>query len=201
VLNGGRPLHGSSCSLQFKRWTRLANASSASLPNLVDVELHGIPTHAWELATAELLLSDACWIRSLHPDTVARRDLTSFRLTAWCTQPELLSDAIDLHILEPPAAAEEPLPVMRTLVYPIKATATAMALPAADTYAARHRSAMALIGAVDIAGIYFPEDLPHRRRRRRRRGVQPLGSRCTLAWGPLLSLATTCMPLEPGPPP
>ncbi|KAK3157159.1 hypothetical protein QOZ80_2AG0116970 [Eleusine coracana subsp. coracana] len=82
VLNGGRPLHGPTFSVQFKRWSRLANATGTELPVLVDVELQGIPAHAWDRATAAQILGESCWIRSVHPDTVARRDLTSFKVTA-----------------------------------------------------------------------------------------------------------------------
>jgi hypothetical protein len=56
--------------LVFRRWSRLRNASVVVLPSLVDVELKGIPAHAWELETAKHLLDEWCWVRGLHPDTV-----------------------------------------------------------------------------------------------------------------------------------
>lgn len=53
VFNNGQPWHGPSFSLLFKRWTRLAHADSAVLPDLVNVELRGVPAHAWDIATAQ----------------------------------------------------------------------------------------------------------------------------------------------------
>ncbi|KAF8647457.1 hypothetical protein HU200_065368 [Digitaria exilis] len=100
VLNGGRPVVGPEFSFQFKRWSRLVNASCTELPVLVDVELRGVPAHAWDKKTAAQLLGDSCWICSLHQDTVDRRDLTAFKVSAWCTASELVL-ADDLFIPEP----------------------------------------------------------------------------------------------------
>jgi hypothetical protein len=57
VFNRGLPLCGSGFTLFFKRWTRLALASGAILPSTVEVELRGVPAHAWEKTVAQQLLS------------------------------------------------------------------------------------------------------------------------------------------------
>ena len=59
---------------------------------------------------AEHLLDEWCWIRTLHPDTVDRRDYSTFRLSAWCSQPEKIPAAMELVIVKPPA------PVVRSLM-------------------------------------------------------------------------------------
>jgi hypothetical protein len=60
VFNGGSPMHGPSFSLFFKRWTGLAQEEATALPSFVEVELHGVPAHAWEISTAQLLLGSSC---------------------------------------------------------------------------------------------------------------------------------------------
>ncbi|GJN28729.1 hypothetical protein PR202_gb16887 [Eleusine coracana subsp. coracana] len=121
VFNGGRPIHGPGFTLLLKWWSRLAHALGATLPTPIDVELWGVPAHAWELTTAQQLLNGWCWVRSRHPDTLARHDL-SFRLSAWCMRQELIPTAIDLLIAEPTDAEIEAPPLKRGLVYPIDAT-------------------------------------------------------------------------------
>ncbi|CAN6243339.1 unnamed protein product [Urochloa humidicola] len=77
VCNGGRPLISTSPPLQLhiRRWTRLLDSKGASLVSPVEVDIRGMPAHAWELATAELLLSNHCWIAAVHPDVADRRDV------------------------------------------------------------------------------------------------------------------------------
>lgn len=60
VYNQGQPFHGPNFSLHTKRWTRLALAQGVALPILVDIELRGIPAHAWEKSTAQQLLNNVC---------------------------------------------------------------------------------------------------------------------------------------------
>ncbi|CAN6360594.1 unnamed protein product [Urochloa humidicola] len=71
VLNGSCPFTSMSPPLRLhvQRWTRLIDAKAGSLTTPIEVDLQGIPAHAWELATAELLLSDHCWIDGVHPDS------------------------------------------------------------------------------------------------------------------------------------
>jgi hypothetical protein len=125
VFNGGAPLHGPGFSLFFKRWTRLANAEAVTLPVSIDVELRGIPAHAWERSTAQHILGGSCWVHSLHADTVVRRDLSVFRVSAGCLRPDLLPTAMKLLIPDPaPAGAESP-PVKRGLLYPVQVSLAA----------------------------------------------------------------------------
>lgn len=60
IYNEGRPIPLPPFTLVCRRWSRFKNASSASLPILVDVKLQGIPAHAWELETVEHLLDEWC---------------------------------------------------------------------------------------------------------------------------------------------
>jgi hypothetical protein len=66
VFNGGRIFRGPQFDLVFERWTCCANASTSTLPALVDVEIRGIPAHVWSRATADQLLRDSCIIADLH---------------------------------------------------------------------------------------------------------------------------------------
>jgi len=70
VYNGGQPFITSSLQLHIRRWKHQTRAAGGdSLPLLLDIELHGIPEHVWELDTAEQLLNKHCAIQGLHPDT------------------------------------------------------------------------------------------------------------------------------------
>jgi len=92
------------------------------LPQMVDVEVRGVPAHVWKLETAEHLLDEWCWVHALHPDTVQRRDYSSFRLSAWCSSPERIPAAMDLVVVEPPAPVVEVPPVKRALSYAVSIT-------------------------------------------------------------------------------
>jgi hypothetical protein len=118
VLNKGLPLPGPGFTLFFKRWTRLALASGAVLPSSVEIELRGIPAHAWDRSTVQQILKGVCWIQSAHPDSEARRDLSVFRVLAWCLQPNIVLATVNLFI--PEATAEvETLLSKRGLAYPL----------------------------------------------------------------------------------
>ncbi|CAD6204738.1 unnamed protein product [Miscanthus lutarioriparius] len=125
VYNEGRPLHLPLFTLFFRRWFRFKGASAVVLPSLVDIELRGIPAHAWELETAEHLLDEWGWVRELHPATIDRKDYSVFRLKAWCSQPELIPTTLDLDIVEPPIQVEDFPPVKRALRYEIKIAVSA----------------------------------------------------------------------------
>jgi hypothetical protein len=64
VFNDGSIFRGPQFDLVFKRWTRCANAAATSLPTLINVEIRGIPAHAWSRSTADFLLRDSCIISS-----------------------------------------------------------------------------------------------------------------------------------------
>ncbi|RCV21634.1 hypothetical protein SETIT_4G153600v2 [Setaria italica] len=123
VYNEGRPIHLPLIALHCRRWSRLKDATGVSLPQLVDIEIRGVPAHVWEMETAEHLLDEWCWIRGLHPDTIDRRDYSSFQLSAWCLQPEKIPTAMELVVVEPPAPlVEDDPPLKRALSYDIKIT-------------------------------------------------------------------------------
>jgi hypothetical protein len=60
VLNNDPPLLRPSFSLLFKCWTRRALAARAAFLTAVDVELRGIPAHAWDKETVQQLLNGSC---------------------------------------------------------------------------------------------------------------------------------------------
>lgn len=109
----------SSSRLHFTRWTRHAFSTGAVLSDLVDIKLHGIPDHAWELSTMEQLLNEYCWTSDLHPNTTELCDRISFRVRAWCFQPCLIPNSMELLIAEPTVILEEDPPIKRVMAYPI----------------------------------------------------------------------------------
>ena len=68
----------------------------------VEVELKGIPAHAWDLVTAEILLDELYWIDGLHLNNADCRDV--FMVKAWCSDPALFPSEMKLDIVEPPLA-------------------------------------------------------------------------------------------------
>ena len=78
--------------------------------------------HAWDLDTAKQLLDESCIINEVHPSTATDRDV--FRLSAWCTRPELIPASMDLLIEEPQLADGEVASGRLALAYPMKISAT-----------------------------------------------------------------------------
>ncbi|KAF8669884.1 hypothetical protein HU200_051063 [Digitaria exilis] len=119
VFDDGRPFISTSPPLRLhvRRWSRLLDSRAASLSSPIEVDIHGIPAHAWELSTAELLLSDYCWIGAVHPEVAERRDV--FKVMAWSSSPALIPPGLDLELVEPPAHVEDHQPAKRTLVYSV----------------------------------------------------------------------------------
>jgi hypothetical protein len=107
VFNEGRIFRGPQFDLVFKRWTRCANASAATLSTLVNVEIKGIPAHAWSRAAAEHLLRDSCLISKLHLPTVLKTDFSSFGLRTWCVDLKNFHREMILLISESGLAARE----------------------------------------------------------------------------------------------
>jgi len=89
-------------------------------------------------------------VHELHPDTVDRRDYSSFRLKAWCSKPELIPAVMDLDIVEPPVHDED---LKRALSYEIKVAV----------------SVAPLSGVNGVPPAPPPQDDPGHGRRRRRR--------------------------------
>lgn len=119
AYNNGELYHAPRFSLKFRRWTRFAHATGDSLPTLVEVVLRGIPAHAWDRSTAELLLRDSCHVLELHPATASKLDLSAFRLQAWCHDPASLRRSGELFIVEPSVAAGRSAVPMQGLCYHI----------------------------------------------------------------------------------
>ncbi|CAO2205839.1 unnamed protein product [Urochloa humidicola] len=117
VYNGGQPIIDESLRLHVMRWRRLIGSSVSSLPTAVDIELRGIPAHAWDLATSEQLLNEFCWIGGIHPANDERRDV--FRVAAWCSTPERIPTEMDLDIIEPQLLEDGSVPAKRLFSYPI----------------------------------------------------------------------------------
>ncbi|GJN37088.1 hypothetical protein PR202_gb26010 [Eleusine coracana subsp. coracana] len=98
--SAGPPQGSGVVRIHCHRWTRQAIASGAALPSLVDVELCGIPAHAWawEMSTAESQLNPFGWPQRLDHATRNREDYSVFRVSAWCFKPEEVPRSRDLHI-------------------------------------------------------------------------------------------------------
>jgi hypothetical protein len=159
VFNGGAPLQGAGFSLFFKRWTRLANAEAVTLPVATDVELRGIPAHAWEWSTAQHILGGSCWVHSLHADTVARRDLLVFLASAWCLWPDLLPTAMKLLIPAPALTEAESPPMKRGLLYPVQVSLAAAGAPPPPLASAAGPGAAAPLAPVSPLSVISPPSL------------------------------------------
>jgi hypothetical protein len=119
-FNNQHPSENESFRLHFRRWTRQAFASSAVLPVLVDVLMHGIPAHAWDLSTAKQLLNPFRWIQEIHEVTRNRDDLSVFQVSVWCLPPDSLPASRDLVIVEPVVQQPGDLLRKKVLVYPVR---------------------------------------------------------------------------------
>jgi hypothetical protein len=126
VYNGGRPIITTSARLHVMRWTRFIQASAACLSVAVEVDLKGIPAHAWDPVTAEVLLDELCLIVGVHPRNADRRDV--FTVKAWCSDPALFPPVMTLEIVEPHMATGADV---RTLTYPIMVTVRPLVEPGA----------------------------------------------------------------------
>jgi hypothetical protein len=85
----------------YKRWSRFFDSSGRTLPQLVDLELDGIPVHMWETATVEHLINPFAWLFKVHPDTSGLSDLVSFRCSVWCIDTSMIPESRELWITEP----------------------------------------------------------------------------------------------------
>jgi hypothetical protein len=127
VFNGGRHFLAPGFSLKFKRWSRFIHATGGSLPLLANVELRGIPAHAWDRSTVERLLCNLGLIKSVHQCSLDRSDLDVFRVLAWWADGSELRREVDLFIKEPVHGLDESSEKL-CLVYPILIEATPVAL-------------------------------------------------------------------------
>lgn len=88
-------------SMSIKPWSRLVNAFPGELHHKVQVELQGIPLHAWNATTTSDLLRPWCLLESIDPDTLAQTDLTTLKVTARTTRPEFIPKHRTLVVPEP----------------------------------------------------------------------------------------------------
>ncbi|KAK1647756.1 hypothetical protein QYE76_065561 [Lolium multiflorum] len=70
-------------SLLFEPWSRQVGAVLREAPFLADVEVYGIPGHAWEERTVTALLDGCGTIDEVDPETASRRDMSCFRASVW----------------------------------------------------------------------------------------------------------------------
>jgi len=94
-------IRSSTFSLLSKKWSKFLGSSGVSLPIPVEVQLTGIPLHAWELSTVQQLLNQCVWVHEVHPDTLELRNLDVFRCSGWCFDPATIPASRDLWIVEP----------------------------------------------------------------------------------------------------
>jgi hypothetical protein len=112
-------LRAGSFSVVCKKWSRLMESRGALLPVLINVELQGIPIHAWETSTVDHLLNPFAWIHQVHPNTLNLKDVAVFRCSAWCLDPSAIPSSKELWIVEPPFAVEGDPAGKRVLVYSV----------------------------------------------------------------------------------
>lgn len=87
--------------LLLRPWSRRTHAASGGLCVHTELEIEGVPTNAWSLATAEAVLAPTAWVERLHPLTRSRADMGVLRLTAWCLDPAAIPREVDLHVVDP----------------------------------------------------------------------------------------------------
>jgi hypothetical protein len=77
-------------SLVLKHWWHQLTANVENLRFKVQLEICGIPAHAWNLSMAQQLLSSSC--SHVHPSTASssKADFQLFMVEALCVHPDLI---------------------------------------------------------------------------------------------------------------
>jgi hypothetical protein len=88
-------------TLLFSPWSRRNNAQPAEMVMLAELEICGIPLHAWEQRTAEALLHGSGVVESVDASTMNRYDMSCFKLTAWTHSVEAIPTVRWLAVPEP----------------------------------------------------------------------------------------------------
>ncbi|KAL5676276.1 hypothetical protein ACJX0J_012407, partial [Zea mays] len=179
AFDGGRIVNLSpTTKIHVMRWSRTLNSSAAaSLPFQVEIEVSGIPAHAWELETVHALLNQWCWIADLHPDCERQREV--FKVTAWCSSPGSIPKEFKLEIVDPVTTDGGML--RRSLVYPIRVSVKVLDRPD-------------MLQSLQPSPPPAEDDLDQGRRRRRRRsrrssfGINAPGKGSTTAVLPRVSV-------------
>ncbi|KAE8805773.1 hypothetical protein D1007_18121 [Hordeum vulgare] len=119
-LRGEHFISSGRFSLSLRPWCKLDRAGAGELEYRVELELRGIPAHAWLLSTAEHLLGDCCWIERLHPRTRSRDDMAVFRVSRRAHDPAAIRRAAVLEIVEQlPGRVPSEASAVRTLTFPV----------------------------------------------------------------------------------
>jgi hypothetical protein len=88
-------------TLLFSPWSRHNNVQPAEMAMLAELEIRGIPSHAWEQRTAEALLHGSGVVESVDASTMNRYDMSCFKLTAWTHSVEAIPAVRWLAVPEP----------------------------------------------------------------------------------------------------
>lgn len=94
------PLPVAGTSLVLLPWTRLAHAEAAVMKFKASIELEGIPPHAWDVDTAAKILAPSCWLDNVEEQTRNKTDLSSYKLSAWTSDPRAIPKVVWLFIAE-----------------------------------------------------------------------------------------------------
>uniref|UniRef100_A0A8I6WSI8 Uncharacterized protein n=1 Tax=Hordeum vulgare subsp. vulgare TaxID=112509 RepID=A0A8I6WSI8_HORVV len=112
-------------ALSLRPWCKLAHAGAGELEYRVELELRGIPAHAWLLSTAEHVLGGSCWIERLHPRTRSREDMAVFRVSGRAHDLADIRRAATLEIIEQlPGRVPSEAPSIGTLTFPVSIALT-----------------------------------------------------------------------------
>jgi hypothetical protein len=88
-------------SLFFRHWNQQAQATQVTMRTKVNLVIEGVPPHAWDCEVVEELLGKSCAVEEVSLETRSRRDLSTFRLSAWTTDVEEIPVARTLVVPEP----------------------------------------------------------------------------------------------------
>ena len=136
-MNGDHLVSCPRFTLSIRPWCKLAHAGTGGFEHHVELELYGIPAHAWHLETAEHILGASVWIERLHPRTRSRADLAMFRLAGRTHDPATIPREATLVIVEQLPHPTSSTMSVRTLAYPIR---IALARTELDIHARRMQS-------------------------------------------------------------
>lgn len=79
-------------------WSPLFDGKPASASYRVHMELVGIPEHAWSRSTAASILARSCKVLSVDKATEQKRDMSSFKLVCWSSNPDDIPCEVTLRI-------------------------------------------------------------------------------------------------------
>jgi hypothetical protein len=89
------------CSLSLLLWTHREGALQQETPFLAELELRGIPAHAWAGRTAVKLLEGSGLVDHVAAATASRTDMSCFQLSVWTHDVAIILAMWWLAVLEP----------------------------------------------------------------------------------------------------